>query len=288
MRVKRNILSRMLSIKQTKTRSKNRKKHRLILHHLHRHKDTSNNSEGNPITKSLTEEEIQQRRLIAQYIFSKLEVYANKPRLWQITHSAHIKRRLLDKTHHISNLYSLPNDFVRESINQLFIDVDKYLLQAHQFIQSAAHLSTEPISFFDKTKKNNNQWRSLQLERAKQIFPDIDVDEYTENDILQKYYTHIIETLTPKPDTASTNCIAQLREQPFDLNHAYEQAERKGKDYLSHLLQNYHERSTPDLQIIQEMVNLGKRNQQYPISPHGRCGCEWDSSVEIEEIFSWV
>jgi hypothetical protein len=248
----------MLSIKQTETRSKNRKKHRLILHHLHRHKDTSNNSEGNPITKSLTEEEIQQRQLITQYIFSKLEVYANKPRLWQITHSAHIKRRLLDKTHHISNLYSLPNDFVRESINQLFIDVDKYLLQARQFIQSAARLSTEPISFFDKTKKNNNQWRSLQLERAQQIFPDINREDVNDDELLQKYYTHITETLTPKPDLNSTNCIAQIREQPFDLDHAYQQAENTGKDYLIHMLQSYHQRSTPDLAIIKQMVNHGK------------------------------
>jgi hypothetical protein len=223
-------------------------------------------SEVNQSSKQLTEQEIEQRRLIEQYIFSKLEAYANKPRIWQLTHSSHIKRRLLDKSGHISNLYSVPNDFVRESINQLFVNVDKHILQLRRLVQSTSSESVDPDVLFQKARRSKNQWRSLQLERAKQIFPDIVIDEYTENEILQKYYTHIIETLTPKADTASTNCIAQLREEPFDLNHEYEQAERKGKDYLSHLLQNYHERSTPDLQIIQEMVNLGKRNQQYHIS----------------------
>jgi hypothetical protein len=243
--------------------SQTQKKHRLPLHHLRRHVSkihvsSSNNIEGNQSLKSLTEEEIQQRKLIEQYIFSKLETYSNKSRLWQITHSKHIKRHLLDKTRHISDLYSLPNDFVRESINQLFINVDAHVLRARQFIQSASRLSSEPNSFFDKTKKINNQWYLLQLERAQQVFPDINREDFNDDELLHKYYTHIIETLTPKPDLKSTNCIAQLREQPLDLNHAYEQAEITAKDYLKHMLESYHQRSIPDLEIIQQMVNLGK------------------------------
>jgi hypothetical protein len=44
----------------------------------------------------------------------------------------------------------------------------------------------------------------------------------------------------------------------LDLNHAYQQAEITAKDYLKHMLVNYHQRSIPDLEIIQQMVNLGK------------------------------
>jgi hypothetical protein len=245
------------------------------LHHLHIHgykkskqelpgiyTSTSNTSEGNQSSKKLTEQEIQQRQLIEQYLFSKLEAYSNKPRLWQITHSSHIKRRLLDKTHDIADLYSISNDFVRESINQLFVNVDKHVLQIRRLIQSKSRISIEPNILFEKVRKMNNQWRSMQLERVQQIFPDINSEEFTETELLQKYYIHIIKTLTPKADLNSTNTIAQLREQPFDLNRAYKHAERKGKSYLKHMLQSYHERSIPDLDIIQEMVNLGKNKDK--------------------------
>jgi hypothetical protein len=215
-------------------------------------------SEGNHPFKHLTEQELQQRQLIEQYILFKLETYTNKPRLWHLRHSSHVKQRLLDKSHHISNLYSLSNDFVRESINQLFLNVDQHVLQIRRLIQSTTHVSIEQYNPFRKVRKSNNQWHSLQLKRAKEIFPNLHQEELTENEILQKYYRHIIETLTPKPDLDSTNSIAQLREQPFDLNQAYEQAEHQAKDYLTHMLKEYHEHSIPNLELIQEMVNLGK------------------------------
>ncbi|CAF4577596.1 unnamed protein product, partial [Rotaria sp. Silwood2] len=115
---------------------------------------------------------------------------------------------------------------------------------------------------FQKIRKPNNQWRSLQLERAKQILPNINNEEFTENELLQKYYIHIIETLTPKPDTASSNCIAQLREHPFDLNHAYEQAKNKGKECLAQMLEKYRARLKPDLELIQEMIKLGLKQMK--------------------------
>ncbi|CAF3017993.1 unnamed protein product [Rotaria sp. Silwood2] len=254
----------------SKKLNKDKNKCRLHLRHLHIrnhrrsaldipniHTNVSNDSEGNQSSKSLSEQEIQQRHLIQQYIFSKLEAYANKPRIWQLTHSSHIKERLLDKSRNISNLYSLPNDFVRESINQLFSSVDKYVLQLRRLVHPASCESVELNVLFQKTGEPNNQWHSLQLERAKQIFPNINNEEFTENELLQKYYIHIIETLTPKPDTASSNCIAQLREQPFDLNHAYEQAKNKGKECLAQMLEKYRARLKPDLELIQEMINLG-------------------------------
>ncbi|CAF4248226.1 unnamed protein product [Rotaria sp. Silwood2] len=216
-----------------------------------------NDVERSQPSKNLTKQELQQRQLIQQYIFSKLEAYTKKPRLWQLRRSSHIKQHLRHKSGHIAKLYSLPTDVVHESMDQFFIHVDNCVLKLHRLIQNRSNGSIESNVLFQKMKKSNNQWRLLQLERAKQIFPNINNEEFTENELLQKYYTHIIETLTPKPDTASSNCIAQFREQPFDLNRAYEQAERKGKDYLVHRLQNYRERSTPDFELIQEMINLG-------------------------------
>ncbi|CAF4808607.1 unnamed protein product, partial [Rotaria sp. Silwood2] len=50
---------------------------------------------------------------------------------------------------------------------------------------------------------------------------------------------------------------AQLREHPFDLNHVYEQAENKGKECLAEMFEKYRARLKPDLELIQEMINLG-------------------------------
>ncbi|CAF3687171.1 unnamed protein product [Adineta steineri] len=269
----------MSSLRRTHSNTRNRtsqKISRLHLRHLHIHShkkptqdairpQISGSSEGTQSSKQLTREETEHRNLIQQYIFSKLEDYANKPRIWQFTHSNHIKRRILDKSGHISRLYSVPVDFVRESINQFFNDADKHISQLRRLTESSSHALKDPNILFQKGKKDNNQWRSLQLKRAKEIFPDINNEDYTDSERLHKYHKYILETLTPKADKENTNCTAQNREQPFDLNHAYEQAENKGKDYLSHMLQSYHDRTIPDLAIIQEMVNHGI--QQMKIAP---------------------
>lgn len=130
-----------------------------------------------------------------------------------------------------------------------------------RLIQSVSQISLEPNSLFHKVNKTDNKWRSLQLERAQEIFPDINFEEYTENEILQKYSKYVIEKLTPKADLDSTNCIAQLRDLPFDLDRAYEKAEKKGKAYLAKTLKDYRENPIPNLEIIQEMVNLGKNKK---------------------------
>ncbi|CAF5118537.1 unnamed protein product, partial [Rotaria sp. Silwood1] len=111
----------MLSIEQTHSHPKkrnNKNKCRLHLHHFHIrdhkksvpkfsniHTNISSDIERSQPSKTLTEQEIQQRQLIQQYIFSKLEAYANKSRIWQLTHCSRIKERLLDKSHNVSNLY---------------------------------------------------------------------------------------------------------------------------------------------------------------------------------------
>ena len=255
-------LEHMLSTEHDRKTSK---KHRLLRHALHRHGHIKDRSvelvENLPQSSKIwTPEEIEQRRLIEQYIFSKLEIYAHKPRLWQITHSSHIKRRLLSKSSYISTHYSISPDFYHECINQLFLRIDKYVLHARQLINSTSGFLAESNHFLQKPKEKDNQWRSLQLQRARSIFSDLNLDEFTDDELLQKYSTHIIQTITPKPDLNSTDCIAQLREQPFDLNDAYEQSQTTGKGYLEDLLQNYHQQTIPDLQTIEEMVNLSKMN----------------------------
>jgi hypothetical protein len=136
--------------------------------------------------------------------------------------------------------------------------VDKHVIRAREFIQSTTRLYSESNNFLYKAKPTHNQWNLLQLTRAREIFPDVNQEDLNEEELLQKYYKHVFENLTPTPDSKSANCVAQLREQPLNLDNAYDQAERTGKDCLKHLLDSYHQRSKPDLSIIQEMVNLGK------------------------------
>lgn len=217
-----------------------------------------NDSHVNQSSRTLTENEIQQRQLIGQYVLSKLEAYANRSRIWQLTHSSQIRSRLLKKSRHLSRFYSVSNDFVRDSINQFFTDVDHYALKLPKIIETISKMSIESSSLFQTLKKPNNEWRKLQLERAKQVLTKINNEDLTDDELLQKYYAHVVTTLTPKPDTACSNCIAQHREQPFDLDNAYQEAEREGKDHLHDMLQSYRERATPDFEVIQEMVDLGK------------------------------
>ena len=242
------------------------RRHHLHLHrpHLRRRKASEptvanvprplpNADEGSSV-----DQELRQHQIIEQYVLSKLEAYANKSRFWQLTHSPRIKQRLLDKSEHIARLYSLPNDFVHDSINQLFSKVDKHVIQMRRLLHLGVQASLNADALLDSAKNSSNQWQELQLRRAREILPDLDAEPFTDDELLQKYYRHVAETLTPKRDTASSNSVAQLREQPFNLNRAYEQAEQKGKECLADMLHNYREQAQPNLALIEEMVNLGK------------------------------
>ena len=61
-----------------------------------------------------------------------------------------------------------------------------------------------------------------------------------------------------KPEQVSLNFIVELHEGPCDLNCAYENAGHMRKDHLAPILGNYHQRSMPNLALIQEMINVDK------------------------------
>ena len=259
------ILFRVTFVLRTFSQSGQRR-HHLYLHrpHLRRRKTSeattanvqqplSNIDEGSP-----TDQDLRQHQIIEQYVFSKLEAYANKSRFWQLTHSPRIKQRLLDKSDHIARLYSLPNDVVRDSINQLFTKVDKHVIQLRRLLHIGSQASLNSAALLERAKNSSNQWRELQLRRAREILPDLDAESFTDDELLTRYYRHIVETLTPKRDAASSNSLAQLRERPFDLNRAYEQAEQKGEECLADMLHNYRQQGQPNLALIEEMVNLGR------------------------------
>ena len=77
------------------------------------------------------------------------------------------------------------------TLSKIFINIDKHELQVRQLIQYSSYVSSEPRFLFQKCQTPNNQWRSLQLERAQKIFQNISDEEITEDEILKKINSRI-------------------------------------------------------------------------------------------------
>ena len=217
---------------------------------------------SNPADPSVTtqkEHESQQRQIVEQYLFSKLEVYANKSRLWQLAHSQRIKRRLLDKSKYISEHYSLRDDFVQESINQFFARIDKHVLQLHAWMHQVSQAPRTSNLLQSKAKSSPNEWRSWQLKRAHELFADGDTSSDTDDELIENYRKHVFDLFTPKCDAEGrASNIEECRDAPFDLNEVYTRAENKGKELINDMLESFHGYGQPDLSTIQEMVRHGE------------------------------
>jgi len=196
-----------------------------------------------------------QQHHVIKYIVDKLETYAQKSHIWRLFHSSHLHRHLLRRSGRVSKMYSISEDLVRQCINQLFIDVDQYVTQLHRLIYSSEFEDLIPL--FNNTNEKTNAWYTMQLKRARILFPN--KQELNDNDLLTYYYIYIEQKLTPKQYLSNEN---QEKEEfiknSFDLNSAYIQAELKGKEYLKNLIENFEKRKIPNLQIIDQMIKLGK------------------------------
>jgi hypothetical protein len=197
----------------------------------------------------------EQQHHVIKYIVDKLETYAQKSHIWRLFHSSHLHRHLLRRSGRVSKMYSISEDLVRQCINQLFIDVDQYVTQLHRLIYSSEFEDLIPL--FNNTNEKTNAWYTMQLKRARILFPN--KQELNDNDLLTYYYIYIEQKLTPKQYLSNEN---QEKEEfiknSFDLNSAYIQAELKGKEYLKNLIENFEKRKIPNLQIIDQMIKLGK------------------------------
>lgn len=219
---------------------------------------------ADPSSINEKERESQQRQIVEQYLFSKLEVYGNKSRLWQLAHSQRIKRRLLDKSKYISEHYSIRDDFVQDSINQFFARIDKHVLQLHAWMHQVSQAPRTSNWFQRKATSSPNEWNLLQLQRAHQLFPDADTDSVTENELIENYRKHVFDLFTPKCDAEGrASNIEECRDAPFDLNEVYARAENKGKELLNDMLESFHGYGQPNLSTIQEMVRHGEQSDDF-------------------------
>lgn len=202
-----------------------------------------------------TNQEEQQYHVIT-YFLEKLEQYAHKSGLWRLIHASHLRRRLLRRSKRVSKLYSISEDIVRQCVDQIFVDVDNYVTQLHRLIYS--QLSDDSMPLFNNINKKNTAWHNMQIERAQQLFPA--QQHLNENDLLENYYIYVQEKLTPKQSLSNATKYNQVRPNSFDLNVAYERANSKGKEYLKNKIQDFRERTAPDLRLIDEMIKLGKKH----------------------------
>ena len=199
----------------------------------------------------------EQQHHVTKYIFDKLENYAHKSQLWRVFHASHLHRNLLSRSRHISKLHSISEDLVRQHINQLFTDIDQYAIQLNRFLYSQ-QFDDLPL-FLSNRNNNNSAWHTMQIERARQLFPS--TQHLSDSDLLEEYREYVREKLTPNHDHADTNGKEQVQKNAFDLDHAYTQAERKGRDYLKYVIQRFRKKRIPDLEIVDEMIKLGKLMQ---------------------------
>ncbi|UJR12319.1 hypothetical protein I4U23_016496 [Adineta vaga] len=205
------------------------------------------------IDQALTNNNQQDR--VIKYILGKLESYAHKSHLWQIVHASHIRRSLLRKSRHISKLYSVSEDFVRQCIIQLLTDVDQCVTHLYRLICSE-HFD-DLITVFKHSDKINNAWHVMQVERARQIFSvNLNDQQITDSELLQNYYQYIEKKFTSKYNQLNGNCSRKCRDIPFDLNLTYSQAEHTAKNYLKNHFKKYHERQIPNIDLIDEMIKL--------------------------------
>jgi hypothetical protein len=196
----------------------------------------------------------QQQHRVRKYILDRLENDAHKSQLWRVFHASHLHRNLLRRSGRVSQICSTSEDFVRQCINELFTDVDQYVTQLDRLIYSQQF--DDLIPYFSSTNTKNSVWRTMQLKRAQHLFPT--EQQIGENDLLENYYKYIREKLTPKHDVLNANQEAQRPKCSFDLNVAYTQAEHKGKEYLKNVIKNFRQREISDLEVIDEMIKLGK------------------------------
>jgi hypothetical protein len=195
----------------------------------------------------------QQQHHVVKYLLDKLENYAHKSQLWRLIHASHLRRNLLRRSRRLSQIHSISEDIVRQCINQLFNDVDQYVTQLHRMIYSQQFDDLIPI--FNNTNQMTTAWHAMQMDRARYLFPT--KHHLSENELLETYYTHIRDKLTPKLNVSNEPKKDQGRDNSFDLNVAFTQAESKGKQYLKNVIQNFQQKKTPNVELIDEMIKLG-------------------------------
>ena len=159
-----------------------------------------------------------------------------------------MKKRLIKKSSDICKRHGFTREFVIDSIEEIVNRIEKQIRNFQPTLNPS-------MNFLEEMKNSENDWRKLQLKRAKEIFSYSN----NENELLAKYFDHVVNSLTPKTETNDGVDPDRNRDEPFDLNVAYDAAKLKAQNYLRGYLSKFRSYGAPDLRLIEEMVQHGKK-----------------------------
>jgi hypothetical protein len=205
--------------------------------------------------------ENEQKQKVEEYVFGKLEEYSREKstNLFHLTSLSHIRRRLKRDSKSLSKQFQ-PHIISEEKL-VLWIDETLERINSHfPHIRSLIDTQTEFEQFFltdelYSSKNINNQWRQLQLQRAKTLL--FDNNNNNDEELLLNYQKYIIENLTPKK--LEDNCLPLKNRDQIDLDFEYNKAEKIGREYLNKMFDDYKQRQYPNLDLIKEIINLGMK-----------------------------
>ncbi|CAF1291109.1 unnamed protein product [Adineta steineri] len=200
----------------------------------------------------------EQRRQIEEYVFSKLEEYVQEKstNLFHLTSLSHIRRRLKRDVKYLSKQfkpYSVSDEKIYQCLDETLERINSQLPNLHSLINSQHELKqlflTDDLFSSNTT---NNQWEQLQIKRANELFPNV---YNNEKELLLNYKKSIVDSLTPKK--LEDDRLPLKNKDKIDLDFEYNKAEQIGRDYLKEKFDNYKTRQYPNLNLLQEMINLG-------------------------------
>ncbi|CAF4445961.1 unnamed protein product, partial [Adineta steineri] len=131
-------------------------------------------------------------------IFTKLEEYSKKRtvNLFHLTSLSHIRRRLkrdLKSYARQTNSNIVSIEKLSQWTDEIFDKIEAHLSKLQNNLEQ--FLTTDDI-LSSSSSTINNQWKQIQIQKAKTIFSNSTYD--TDKELLLMYQNSIIEKLTPK------------------------------------------------------------------------------------------
>ncbi|CAF1134826.1 unnamed protein product [Rotaria sordida] len=225
--------------------------------HPHIHSVINSNNSMDYVPNN-EQQEYKQKQKVEAYVFAKLEEYSRgkSTSLFHLTSFSHVRRRLKRDVKYLSKQfepYDVSEGKILQWIDETLERIHSHFLHLRSFIDSQNEL--KQLFLTDElfsSNNNHNQWRKLQIKRAKILFPDTNSNE---NELLLIYQKYIIENLTPKK--LENDCLPLKNKEKIDLDFEYNKAETIGREYLKNIFDNYKKRQYPNLNLIKEIINLG-------------------------------
>lgn len=176
-----------------------------------------------------------------------------------MTSFSRVRRRLKRDVKYLAKQfhpYFVSEDKILQWIDETLERINSHFSQFKNLVDSNREFSQSLLTdaIYQPTDLNN-QWRQLQLKRAKILFPNL--TSINEKELLGQYQKHIIKIYTPAQ--SKTNRLPLKNKTEIDLETEYVKVEQIGREYLETLFANYRKRQRPNLVLVREMIDHGMK-----------------------------